>query len=483
MGINISTDPYVVYYENFVDTLEKVDNILSSWINRDLTLMGKIVVVNSLINTIFIHKLLALPSPPQVFFKMYKNRIKEFLWGEKPHAIAYNRLVQDYDKVGLRLQDLQTKDTALKAAWPLRLRKTGDACTWFYHNLPIKDARIWHCNTSPKHVRIDETSFSVTRHIWKAWAQYNFKDILEDEEILNTHVWGNSLITREQKPIFEKRIVQANIDKIIDIYCPVNSRVLTYNEIIQQYGNNISFMDYCSIMAAIPRDWKIRLKYYAYREPLDCPTPLDIPENSKSKPSKRIYWSLIQKNFHTSNSLKYIWQNNLKTEISDDSWNLTFINFLKWVKPTKLRNFQYRLLMNTLTTNVHRHKWRKEISELCTFCNESKEYVIHLLCECRHVRNLWRLLSRLTKQFLKIDHEYTVIEICLNNYKGKKVDIINLFIIVMKQYIYASKCFNEKPNFNDFMTRLARSHNHEKLHAAEIKKSKKIYKKWQDIYW
>ena len=81
LGIYIHNLPEVVWYENFYKLLEKVDKILSSWIHRDLSLMGKIVVINSLINTLFIHKYLALPTPPDDFFKVYKNKVLKFIWG------------------------------------------------------------------------------------------------------------------------------------------------------------------------------------------------------------------------------------------------------------------------------------------------------------------------------------------------------------------------------------------------------------------
>ena len=50
--------------ENFFDLLSRVDGIVESWKTRALTLIGKITVVNSLVNTLFVHKLLALPTPP-----------------------------------------------------------------------------------------------------------------------------------------------------------------------------------------------------------------------------------------------------------------------------------------------------------------------------------------------------------------------------------------------------------------------------------
>ena len=71
LGIKVYPSPTIMYHDNYIKTLEKMDNIINSWEHRNLTILGKITVVNSLINTIFLHIMLALPSPPECFFKLY----------------------------------------------------------------------------------------------------------------------------------------------------------------------------------------------------------------------------------------------------------------------------------------------------------------------------------------------------------------------------------------------------------------------------
>ena len=70
LGILIHPEVLVMYHENFIDMLELVEVRLLSWHNRNLSLIGKVTVVNTLINTLLIHKLLALPTPDAVFFKV-----------------------------------------------------------------------------------------------------------------------------------------------------------------------------------------------------------------------------------------------------------------------------------------------------------------------------------------------------------------------------------------------------------------------------
>ena len=151
LGVYISPHPLEAYSYNYIDMLEQVQDICNTWSTRSLNLFGKITVINTLIVPRFIHKFMALPTPHSTFFNAYKTMILDFLWNHKPHRIVYNKLVQGYDRMGLKLVDLQTKNTALKAAWPSRWSDRIDT-KWFYTHLPIKDSRVWEVNLVEKDV-------------------------------------------------------------------------------------------------------------------------------------------------------------------------------------------------------------------------------------------------------------------------------------------------------------------------------------------
>ena len=78
LGIWIYPDPQVIQDTNFTDMLSKIASILEVWKNRRLTLKGKITIINSLVNSLMIHKFLALPTPDQSFFKQYKLFLNSF---------------------------------------------------------------------------------------------------------------------------------------------------------------------------------------------------------------------------------------------------------------------------------------------------------------------------------------------------------------------------------------------------------------------
>ena len=188
LGMFIHPDWQLMYHDNFVESLDKVKGIIGSWSNRSQTLVGKITVVNSLINTLFTHKFLALPSPPDTFFKTYKSLIIEYLWNGRTPRIVYHKLVQDHNHLGLKLVDLKSKDIALKATWPIRWKEREQSeLAWFYAGLLIKDKRMWECNLDKKDLPKSEESNNVALSILKAWSTINYKPQMNTpEEILNT---------------------------------------------------------------------------------------------------------------------------------------------------------------------------------------------------------------------------------------------------------------------------------------------------------
>ena len=104
---------------------------------------------------------------------------------------------------------------------------------WFYQSLPIKDDRIWECNTSTddikKLVPLKVNHMSAVRSVWLAWSEYNYVPTYEDtDEMLSAVMWGNSLIRRRNKPIFDGDFVNSNIERILDIYNFEENSFFTY---------------------------------------------------------------------------------------------------------------------------------------------------------------------------------------------------------------------------------------------------------------
>ena len=50
----------------------------------------------------------------------------------------------------------------------------------------------------------------------------------------------------------------------------------------------------------------------------------------------------------------------------------------------KLRNFQYRLLLNKIFVNDTLCKWKIKANDTCEICNRDKQTIVHLLTHCQN---------------------------------------------------------------------------------------------------
>ena len=302
--------------------------------------------------------------------------------------------------------------------------------------------------------------------------------------MLNALLWGNSLIKRKNQPIFDSSLVNSNINRVMDIYDFAQNKFMTFNQIVETYRPNFDYLFYLGILSAIPKWWKTSIKIDECELPIDITTRI-VQISDKKHVSKTVYWTVLQTKHPVSSVTKTLWEYDLKCHITDDEWFKLYTNFRKSIKSTKLQYFQYRVLTRALTTNVRLVKWGKCQSNRCTFCHEHPETVIHLLVECKIIESLWKKLEKVIAYFFIVKVLFNKQVIIFNNYNGKCSSIINQCIATLKQYVYASKCFEKLPQFCEFMTKMSYWYSSEKylIYQQPSEKAwKKFHQKWNNLF-
>lgn len=97
LGVSVHPVYNLLVKMNYNFMLEKVENLLNEWATRQLTPIGRICVVNSLVVSKFVYKFQSLPSPSKDFFAKIRKMICSFIWNNKKAKIAYSRLIMDYN--------------------------------------------------------------------------------------------------------------------------------------------------------------------------------------------------------------------------------------------------------------------------------------------------------------------------------------------------------------------------------------------------
>ena len=74
LGVTIAHED--ILEKNYENMVEKVRKILNSWQNRGLSLLGKVQVINTLVASQFVYKMMVLPNMPMKILKSIENVMK-----------------------------------------------------------------------------------------------------------------------------------------------------------------------------------------------------------------------------------------------------------------------------------------------------------------------------------------------------------------------------------------------------------------------
>jgi hypothetical protein len=95
---------------------------------RNISIVGKIVIIKSLILPLFTF-LVRLCLVPDVYQKKIEKKCFIFIWNGKPNKVKRNVIIESYERGGLQMVDIKSYFIALKAFWVSRL-VTGHPSNW-----------------------------------------------------------------------------------------------------------------------------------------------------------------------------------------------------------------------------------------------------------------------------------------------------------------------------------------------------------------
>ena len=106
---------------NMLPVLTKLNSVLDNWRKRNLTLSGKILLINTLGESLFVYKLNVLKNIPTYIIDKVDESLRLFIWNGKKARIAMPTLRASKPCGGLRLFDLKKKEQSIKISWIFKL--------------------------------------------------------------------------------------------------------------------------------------------------------------------------------------------------------------------------------------------------------------------------------------------------------------------------------------------------------------------------
>ena len=128
LGIHFSSDLTKLPSLNYLNTLAKAKKTINTWKFRHLTPIGKIIVIKTLILSIFTNFFMALPTPVEILVKINKL-LFNFMRDGKPDKISRDRICTTQLNGGLKMINIHKFEKSIKLRW-LKQIFIGNKKSW-----------------------------------------------------------------------------------------------------------------------------------------------------------------------------------------------------------------------------------------------------------------------------------------------------------------------------------------------------------------
>ena len=455
LGIEFDVNNEDVTGINFPKKLESVKKLLNDWSFRSLSLLGKICVVKTLAMPILIQIFTVLPTPPDNFLKDLEKMFFSFIWDKKGDRIKRNVIINSKNEGGLQMPHVPSFCAALKMSWLKKVLDVNYITPW--KSLLLDTMERYG---GDKMLYLPKEGILTLLHyfnsFWKStlevWANLVRYPPTTPDEVMSQCIWLNNNIKCNGRKVILPHWIQKGIYFIQDLMTN-DGRFFSFAEFRNTYLLDINFVEYYGMIDAIPLEWKRLIRNHIKTQTIIQPYVRLLKSCEKS--TKPFYQILLKK--VSNRNIKAItkWQTDLNLE-ENENWNQYFSMLYHTTDDAKLLNFHYKLFHRIIYTNSKLFKCKMIETELCTFCNEQKETLMHLFFDCCHVRTFLLQLFEEISVKCNIHYLMTPDTWILNKFTGSpiEIDCLTICAILAKYYIYCCKIKKCMPNITSFKQRI-----------------------------
>ena len=458
LGVQIPVNDLTdIHLLNFDVKMKEARGLLKVWSCRNLTLLGKITVLKSLVLPKFVYLFSNLPDPPSSCLNSLQKMFFEFLWSGKTDRIKRSILFNEYEHGGLKMTHIKSFCAALKITWVKRILDNQNEGLWklffqvqmnpygndFVFSGNFQAVDIVHFNLSP-----------FWQDVLLAWASYKYYNPVKFKDVVSQSIWNNTFIKIGGKMIFFGSWFDLGIKYIKDIMRE-NGNLKSFSEMVIEFNlNSNQFMRYFAIVCAITAKWKTLLRE---REAF----PFSVDEKlqvflTKKKPTKFCYSVFVNKVClnvkETSQLNKWECDLNMSLEMLIQ-WQDRFKRIFKTTLDTKIRTFQFKFIHRRIATNEFLCRIGVKSSPMCNFCNQESQDLLHLFCHCPVVKKFWNEVNTWLCELDVLVFPLSMIDICFG--VQSRNDFVNSIIFYAKYFIYRCKHSDKIISFRLFQKEIS----------------------------
>jgi len=467
--------------DNFLYMLSAMEKVLKEYGKRNLTLMGKVTVINSLALPKIVHAISILPNPKECIVDRIKKMYNDFLWNQKKAKISKCELYKKLENGGLKLRDPEAFMKALKITWVKRLMTTEGG--WQALAQDVK-----------KMIELDATSLKlyalkIKNPFWKSvlesWIEYYGCCNLEKDvqDVLKIPLWNTYFTVQKNIQVLGKKLDRNGCKRVGDLIDEHSLTFYNLDAFVNRYNVKLNYLDYITLKGSIPMHYKNTLKNITLGDWL-CSLDEGRTHISElleaTKTCNMVYWKIVEQtvNVHKPSYMEK-WSNELKCTIEEKSWRNFFMLPYNTCIDTKMRMFQWNIMHRLLITNKKLCLFGIANSNMCTFCDCEEETISHLFYECKYVKELWTKLFHWLYPNILLQKEISSKETVFGFIGCGDNQLANLMLILCKRYIYVKRCYKQPLEFSNLIRFITDYYKKElMLCKQDGNYGEKIEKKW-----
>ena len=463
------TNDLVDMDSNYGNKIKEIQKLLNNWINRTLSVYGKMVIIKCLALPKISHLAMVLPSLDSKQIKELENLLFSFLWDRKPDKVSREHAKLSEKAGGLGMIDIKDFWLSLKFSWLRRCLKTKSS--WLSI---LEDSlnRVLKYNSNIVEIlqfgpnQLCRVGKELSNDFWKpvfcgVKAFMQGAIFCDPENIVTSPFWDNLAILRNNK-VIKRTFFPGLSDEIFtlaDLLCPTTGDLLSWAEMTEVYKYNITQETY------------VELKYIFKI----TKTSLGLPESRRllhEKPYQPLLISLINKtvrgcsvyyrflrkyrNLNTNLAARENkWHDELGYSLEVTFWNNVYVLTSSIRHENKMKWLQYQINRNCLYTSQRVNRFKNHVSPFCVFCSERSyvkhlELVSHLFYDCEFTYNFWcEMRTWLLLLEMPIDLPLDKVKIIFG-LSGKKNEMINYILLCGKYFIWRERLDSKSLSFVAF---------------------------------
>ncbi|WP_419609554.1 reverse transcriptase family protein [Thiolapillus sp.] len=444
LGIWFTNDLKNCELLNFKDKFFEIKALYKTWLKRQITPLGRVAVLKSLILSKIIQLWILLPNPPDNLVDELQNTVFEFIWNRKQDRISRKTAIKNVTKGGLGIPKIREYINALKLIWVRKLKTSNHK---WKSILKVSYPKVLLLEQLGSSLNVKDCHLNkFWAHVFQAYREFGRKIYVEkSEELAAEPLFCNDNIQVENRNIFYKNWIDSGVCYIKSILNE-DGTFMTVKRFTQKYDINTNYITYIGCVQAVKSYIRKTGLTVEKNKSTDLTKTLKIIYGAQ-KGARLYYEVLIQTDSKPNCCDKWDYKLNL-----DINWNITFKKIHK-IREIKLKWFQIRLVHRILATNVVLMHMGVENDITCSFCKKERDAINHIFWRCDSIKPFWEQL-----QIALNDRGVNAVSITLNesivlfghDVNFRSDDTFDLIILVAKFFIYKCKVKKIIPQFHFF---------------------------------